>query len=469
LNPFNEQVSIAAINSATSLTLSGDESALKNIEQALDSAGEFARFLNVDVPYHGPAMTPLKAPLIEALDNIQVQTPHTTLYSTVTGQLSTGTDWSATYWADNVREPVLFKHAIENIADAVSNSFVEIAPHTVLSKNISNTLNEECTVVATLKRDQDDLSLFHQALATLHVTGIGVNWPMLVDMNSQFVSLPNYAWQHQSYWNEAEATQQARLFNSGHAGNLLDAVHPLLGHPVNSTLPIWNKQISLDELAYLQDHQIENEVVYPGAAYIEMGLGIARHCYQKEHVSLENVLFNKALFLPEEQTLTLECHTTLTNQSFEINALDDNTNTWEPVSNGVISDALVNAPERLVDLSALIAKLPNIFTKSDFYKHCHRLGLSYQTQFQVVERIWHSDRESLVEVCMPDGVNGDGYFLHPIMLDGAFQSLFATINQGYLPVKIGQFNYYRTPDKTLYCHLTTDSKTDQHIQGSLWH
>src|SRR5262249_9179798 len=53
------EVSIAAINGPASVTLSGDTTMLEVLRQELDQRGIFARFLQVDVPYHSAKMDPL--------------------------------------------------------------------------------------------------------------------------------------------------------------------------------------------------------------------------------------------------------------------------------------------------------------------------------------------------------------------------------------------------------------------------
>ena len=52
-------------------------------------------------------------------------------------------------------------------------------------------------------------------------------------------------------------------------------------------------------LRYLEDHRVQEHAVFPAAAYIEMALGAARESLGAEAPILEEVRFQKALFLPE--------------------------------------------------------------------------------------------------------------------------------------------------------------------------
>ena len=64
LDRHRGQVDVAAVNSPRAITLSGSVEALGAIARALEPSGVFCRPLQVEVPYHGPQMEPLKAPFL---------------------------------------------------------------------------------------------------------------------------------------------------------------------------------------------------------------------------------------------------------------------------------------------------------------------------------------------------------------------------------------------------------------------
>ena len=465
-------ISIAAVNSEDALTLSGDEQVLTDIAAQLDDQGIFARFLNVGVPYHSPAMDQLKQSLIDELSGIQVKAPHTPLYSTVSGQLTQPGDWTAEYWPKNVREPVRFKAAIDNIIKEGIKAFVEIAPHTALSSSIKKNLAQHSdagAVIGTLKRDQNGVVMVTQTLASLHAAGLPLDWQKLYPNGGTFVTLPNYAWQHAGYWHESEEVKQCRLKNISKRGGFSEVEHPLVGGRLHSITPFWQNQLDVQQQSYLQDHQVEGEIVYPGAAYVEMALFIARHATQQECITLENVDFKRAFFLDKGKPTIIETTYDAVASRFKISAVETQTEQWEVFSEGVVSSvAKVQSTVKIV-LSEIKALLPDTMAKAEFYSHCHQLGLGYQRDFQTVENAWYSDMDALVEIQLPASLanSSDDYLLHPSILDGAFQSLFPTINSGYLPVKITELHYFRKPGSKLYCHLITKFKDDLEIKGDL--
>jgi acyl transferase domain-containing protein len=66
------EVSVAAMNSKGSVTLSGDRPVLESIKEVLDKEGVFARFLNVDVPFHNPRLDPIGRKLAHILKVNQI-------------------------------------------------------------------------------------------------------------------------------------------------------------------------------------------------------------------------------------------------------------------------------------------------------------------------------------------------------------------------------------------------------------
>ena len=472
LEGCESKVSIAAVNSEHAITLAGDETTLHLIAEQLDQQGFFARFLNVGVPYHSPVMEQLKQPLIAALDGIVVRTPVIPLFSSVTAQLTQNRDWSPDYWADNVREPVMFKAAIEAMSTMDISAFVEIAPHPALASSIEKNVAKQkkpMAVVSTLKRHQDDTLMAVQTLASLYVSGVEVDWNTLYPCG-QLVRLPNYAWQYARYWWEADEVQQARLKNIKQRGGFSQALHPLLGGKLNSPSLIWQKSIDLNDQVFLADHRVDGDVVYPGAAYVEMALAVAAHVGRTGAIALSNIEFKKALFLQQAKETVIETQFNTRESTYSIHSLDSQHDEWSLFSQGVINENLEESAEGKIDIPSLLRKFSSRFDKSEFYKHCHNLGLTYLEGFQPVEAAWYNDHESVVEIKIPEYLVDTAetqYYLHPTLLDGAFQSLFPTISKAYLPVHIARLNYYQKPGVASFCHLVTQYKDASRINGDL--
>src|SRR5205085_12601710 len=90
------------------------------------------------------------------------------IVSTVTGVPIDGAALDGRYWGRNVRDAVRFGPAIEQLLASGIDTFVEIAPHPVLSSSIAAVCDHaraDAAVVATLRRTRPESQSLRQALA----------------------------------------------------------------------------------------------------------------------------------------------------------------------------------------------------------------------------------------------------------------------------------------------------------------
>ncbi|MFB8003475.1 type I polyketide synthase [Nocardia sp. NPDC056000] len=284
-------VDIAAINSATSLTLSGDIVRLDEIGEKLVAEGFFARALRVEVPYHSRLMDPILDELRSALAELEPQAPTVPLYSSVTGAQVMGPDWGASYWCANVREPVRFADAVTTLLTE-HRVFLEIGPHAVLSGNIRETLlgaDVTGTTVPTLDRKQPDTNSIRRTLIGLYGAGVLDLDALFPPDASPHVRLPRYPWQRTRLHSSLPLFEQARLGTPGG--------YPMLGDPDVEGRPDWLLQVGTELLPWLADHVVNGVRIMPGAAYLDAALSAAATRLGGERVALEQVRFVAPLIM----------------------------------------------------------------------------------------------------------------------------------------------------------------------------
>ncbi len=471
---YEERVSVAAVNSPSSVTLSGDGSALEEIAQSLEGKQIFCRFLQVEVPYHSPLMEPLKAELAESLQGIKPQTATIPLFSTVIGQQVKGPEIDGAYWTQNMRNPVLFVTAVEGLLQAGYDLFLEISANPVLTSYISECsvkAGKTATALPSLRRKEPEGAVMLGSFGKLYTLGYPVDWHRLYPQG-QFVRLPSYPWQRERYWNESEESQQARLGLSYQRTVLGVPVHPLLGSRLQSPQPQWNATIDLHHLTYLEDHRVQGAVVYPGAAYVEMALAAAKEIFSEGSYVLSDIEFHKALFFADEAE-TVQLSVDRRGQtSFDIHSqAKGEESSWVQHATGNLQRLQNGHAPKSVVLDEIRSRCTEEISKSALYQQFQEMGLEYGPNFQGIEQLWSAGSEAIALLQLPKGLEKEvkEYQLHPALLDACFQVLLGTVSSKatYLPVQIKRLRVYSPPEVQVWSYARLVEQKSNRIKGDI--
>jgi acyl transferase domain-containing protein/surfactin synthase thioesterase subunit len=201
--PYGERLAIAAINSPTSVVLSGETAALEEVLALLQSRNIFVKLLPVNYAFHSSQMEPFQSELVKLLQDLKPQPSSIRLLSTVTGQVAQGETLDANHWSSNIREPVRFAEAIAQLIAEKYTLFLEISPHPILAGYISQCLRDleqEGTVLPSLRRQTEERGTMLSSLGALYTRGYPVDWRKLYPQGGRCVTLPTYPWQRSRYW-----------------------------------------------------------------------------------------------------------------------------------------------------------------------------------------------------------------------------------------------------------------------------
>ena len=109
------RLTVAAINSPISVTLSGETDALEQVLGLLKKQNIFCRMLPVNYAFHSPQIEPFRQEMTQSVEGIETRPAAINVMSTVTGKPAENTDFGAEYWAENIRRPVRFAEAIDGL------------------------------------------------------------------------------------------------------------------------------------------------------------------------------------------------------------------------------------------------------------------------------------------------------------------------------------------------------------------
>jgi acyl transferase domain-containing protein/thioesterase domain-containing protein len=223
LRGYEDRLSVAAINGARATVIAGEPAALAEVLAELATREVFHRRVHVDVASHSPQVEPLRAELLAALADLQPQRVAVPMRSTVTAAAVAGPELGASYWADNLRQPVRFAEAVQALLDGGHGLFVEMSPHPILVAAVDElrrSAGRAGVAVGSLRRGQDTRAVLLESLAALWVHGHAVAWARLIPGGKR-VSLPSYPWQRERHWIAARPRAVASVADV--ADGLLDA------------------------------------------------------------------------------------------------------------------------------------------------------------------------------------------------------------------------------------------------------
>ncbi|MEP0930312.1 MULTISPECIES: type I polyketide synthase [Cyanophyceae] len=202
LQPYTEQVAIAAINGPQSTVISGEQTAVAAVVETLHQAGLKTKALPVSHAFHSPLMEPMLAEFEQVAADIQYAVPHIKLISNLTGEVVSDAIATPDYWCRHIRQPVQFAPGMAALHQAGYELLVEIGPKPILLGMGRHCWPDDSGVwLPSLHPKQANWQTMLQALATLYGRGVVVDWAGFDQGERRHrLALPTYPFQRQRYW-----------------------------------------------------------------------------------------------------------------------------------------------------------------------------------------------------------------------------------------------------------------------------
>jgi acyl transferase domain-containing protein/acyl carrier protein len=303
---YKDRVSTAVSNSPRSTVISGDPESIGSILEELQARNVFCRLVKVDVASHSPQMDGLADELFQslgALETLQEQTP---IYSTVTGDQINGTELDAGYWKRNLRSPVLFSKAIEQLAENGHTVFIELSPHPILLPSIEETLHDmgsEGYAIPSCERAKDERTTMLSSFGRLYTIGFPLEWSRLFPCGGKVAALPSYPWQSRRFWMETSSQPAASTGWTADTLRQCAQEHPLLGVrlPSVAALPtsiLWQTTLGGQFREFLLQSHAEDSPIAQ-SAYAEMASAAAKAVFGEKLFGIDDFATHEPLRLSE--------------------------------------------------------------------------------------------------------------------------------------------------------------------------
>ncbi|KAF2196495.1 ketoacyl-synt-domain-containing protein [Delitschia confertaspora ATCC 74209] len=452
LHEFAGRISIAAYNSPTSVTLSGDADAIENAVARLGGQMKFVRVLKVDKAYHSHHMLPVVEAYRRSLADckISVQSPQvgTSWISTVERDDMANRDLNDEYWIDNMVNPVYFAHALDLAAGkGTYHVAIECGPHPALKgpalQVLQDKIGHTIPYTGALARGKDDTQAFAECLSyvwqalgensvnyedlTRFLAGPDVTLPQVISY------LPAYPWDHDRiFWHEPRPYAVNRIQT--------EPPHELLGVKCPDGMEQqlrWKNVLRPKEMEWLDGHQLQGQTVFPAAAYVCSAIEAARFATKGitiKTIGIEDLVIEQGMTFDEKNS-SVETQFTLTEvttdqgswkASFAFYFVTPN----DPLAlarcaSGKIfavvgeedEDALPGSPESEFNMSSI--------ETDQFYNWLESFNLVYTGIFRRLSSLNRKSGVATGCITNPSQTDpGHSLLLHPATLDNAFQSIY---------------------------------------------
>ena len=515
LPAFEGRLCIAAYNSQSNITLSGDADAIEEAEIVFQEEKKFVRLLKVEKAYHSHHMLPCSAAYVEALRECHIAPQQPThdcdwFSSTIPGKrMEAYNDLAALYWRDNMVSPVLFSQAIKAAVTGTSpfDLTIEVGPHPALKglvlQNQQDVIEQPIPYTGMLERGVHDVQAVANTLGFIwsQLGSAAINlgrYDALVSGSADrnlLKSLPSYQWDHDKiFWHDSRASR------AYHARK--DRPHPLLGSRimdgVDETMR-WKNLLKPSELPWVHGHQLQGQTVFPAAAYVSTAIEASKALAIDLSVSLIEVcdfVIGKPLVFDDDDS-GVETVFTLTEMSKEVTEVISAVFTYHACTSRA-SDSLTKlASGRLVvtvgepspDWLPKPSQWPPNMVHVDeqlFYASLDNLGYGYTGDFRTLRSMSRKLNfgSATVSVPLQNSTSDESLLVHPAMLDAAFQAIFlaywwpndGSFEQLHVPTSIENIRVnvafceqYLLPGVSLplNAHLTKNPLTTTLIKGDV--
>lgn len=450
-----DAAAISGYNGPANLTVAGTPAALEAISAALGQAGVSTRKVVASRAFHTPHMAPMLPTFDRALAGVSFAAPQIDLISTAFPEQGAAAFAEPSYFSRQILAPVRFVSALSALYHRGYRSFVEIGPKPTLSTLGKDVLADPTVrFFPSLRPGRDARSQILECASQLWVRGATLDVRRFLAEGRQRIALSSYPFQRRRYW--YESASEAR------GGGAAD--HPLLGgrlrSPALDAARLEHQSaISAEAPAWLADHAVAGRALFPAAGFVELGLAALAERHGRVGLSVSGLRILEPLPLG---ATSVELSTSTVQSGggwrLEIATLSAEEARWTTHATAQL-DPVELAPRKL-DLEALGGAIATSVDVAGLYERLAALGLDYGPAFRGIERLRIQGPEALAWLRLPEAAGtGEGYLLHPALLDACFQVSAAILSaEGQegraLPVAIERVNLYSAPGPAVVCHLS---------------
>ncbi len=202
---YQDQISLAAINSPENLVLSGGSEIIEAIGTQLQNQNIEFRILNVSRAFHSHLMEPALEEFGKVVSEVNFHLPTIPIVSNVTGKEAYFELTDPQYWVNHLRSAVQFEKGVNTLFNLGFSRFIEIGPKKTLAplaQLCCSAIPENTLWFQSLAKDRPYKTILDN-LGRIYLSYGGINWENFYKSNNGIyrrTPLPTYPFQKTRCW-----------------------------------------------------------------------------------------------------------------------------------------------------------------------------------------------------------------------------------------------------------------------------
>ena len=198
---IGKQLSIAAVNTATSTVVSGPTPAIAALQQRLAADGVETKLLKTSHAFHSSMMDPALPEFRAAVQAAALSAPTRPFVSNLTGGWITAEQaTSADYWVEHLRRAVRFHDGLQTMLRDSPPVLLEVGP----GRTLASLGREAARSLGTYAIASFENDTCVHAAGQLWLAGVTIEWSAFHggERRRRVAGLPTYPFERQRYWIE---------------------------------------------------------------------------------------------------------------------------------------------------------------------------------------------------------------------------------------------------------------------------
>lgn len=293
-------VEVACINTSSETVLGGPNGQIDQLSEELSHKGVKNTKLQIPFAFHVSQVDPILNSYEAIAGGVTFNAPSVPVISPLLGEVIRGEgSFNPIYVRRHARETVNFPGGLEaGFRDGVVSEktiWVEIGPHPVCLAMVKKILGPTTSAVPSLRRNEDPWKVISTGLASLHTSGLNINWNEYQrDFNTaqQLLRLPTYRFDLKNYWINYVGNWCLTKGDVGVSANIpppklklsTTSVHKIVDESAqdDEAIVIVETDISEPTLrAVIKGHLVNDSGLCPSSLYADMALTIAEYLHEQ--------------------------------------------------------------------------------------------------------------------------------------------------------------------------------------------